>query len=130
MSSTSQDHTLTPGESVDFPSGYVARSWRKDHPYYAERTGDTLSPEFGTFAEARAWLAAQGAGNTTYGPELPASLPLDSFPCVYRGAYDDHAGCLLGFQRGSDAWLAVLLVRDQVWTSSLARLSFPDWARA
>lgn len=47
---------LLPGESLDLPGGYVARSWREDRPYYSERTGDTLSPEFGTFAEARAWL--------------------------------------------------------------------------
>jgi hypothetical protein len=44
---------------VDFPGGYVARSWREECPYYAERTGDSLSPEFATFAEARAWLQAQ-----------------------------------------------------------------------
>lgn len=56
--------TLSPGESVDFPSGYVARSYREDRPYYAERTGDTLSPEFGTFAEARAWLELERAACT------------------------------------------------------------------
>jgi hypothetical protein len=57
--SDTQSRAIEPGESVDFPGGYVARSWREDRPYYAERTGDALSPEFATFAEARAWLQAQ-----------------------------------------------------------------------
>lgn len=56
--------TLSPGESVDFPNGYVARSWREglQYSYYAERTGDMLSPGFATFAEAHAWLEAECAG--------------------------------------------------------------------
>lgn len=65
---------LEPGQSVDYPEGYVARSWREQDPYYAERTGDTLSPEFATFDEARSWLGASDrlyrredfAGDATY----------------------------------------------------------------
>ena len=48
---------LDAGQSREFPNGYVARSFRTDLPYFAEATGDALSPEFATFEEAAAWLA-------------------------------------------------------------------------
>lgn len=50
---------LKPGGSVDYANGYVARSFRTVKPYYAEATGDSLSPEFGSFAEARDWLVSR-----------------------------------------------------------------------
>lgn len=54
--SSSETITLEPGQSVELPGGYVARSYREGPSYYAERT-DALSPVFSTYAEAAAWLA-------------------------------------------------------------------------
>lgn len=56
--------TLKPGQSVDVPDGYIARSYSGSMSYYAERLNEygesvALSENFPTYEAAARWLAAR-----------------------------------------------------------------------